>query len=56
MTKLIADVSHHRYVTDWEKIKENVAFLLAKATQRTNYIDPTVDDFIAGCEKHGIPY
>lgn len=56
MTKLIPDVSHHRYITDWSKAKANVDFLLAKATQRTNFIDPTLDDFIAGCEGNGLPY
>lgn len=56
MTKFIPDVSHHRYITDWSKVKDSVDFLLAKATQRTNFIDPTLDDFIAGCEKNNIPY
>lgn len=56
MTKLIADLSHHRYVTDWAKVRDNVEFLISKATQRTDYTDPTLDAFIKGCEDKQIPY
>ena len=54
MSKLIPDVSHWVYVKDWDKL--NVEFMIAKATQGTSCTDPKVSEFIAGCEKHGIPY
>ena len=50
------DISHYHPVCDWAKVKANCPFLISKATQGTGYVDPTLDSFIAGCEKHGIPY
>ena len=50
------DISHWKPVTNWSKAKANCAVLISKATQGTNYIDPTLDSFISGCEKNGIPY
>lgn len=50
------DISHHHPVNDWAKAKKNCAFLISKATEGRTYIDPTLHSFIAGCEKHGIPY
>lgn len=53
---LIPDVSHHVYVKDWDKIKGQAPFLLAKATQGTAHIDSKLKEFISGCEQHKIPY
>lgn len=52
----IPDVSHHRPVRDWNKVKESCSFLLSKATQGTTFIDNTLDTFIKNCEKNKIPY
>lgn len=54
--KTIPDISHYHPVNSWSKVKTSCSFLLSKATQGTNYVDPTLDDFIAGCEKNKIPY
>ena len=54
--KTIPDISHYHPVNSWSKIKDSCSFLISKATQGTNYVDPTLDDFIAGCEKNKIPY
>lgn len=53
---MIPDVSHHRPITDWSKVKSNVSFLISKATQGTSFIDDTLDSFIKGCEANKIPY
>ena len=53
---LIADVSHHAKVNDWDKVKKSCPFLISKATQGTWWVDETLDDFIKGCEKNAIPY
>ncbi len=55
-TTLIPDVSHYHPVIDWIAVKETCPLIISKATQGTSYTDPTLDDFIAGCEKHKIPY
>jgi GH25 family lysozyme M1 (1,4-beta-N-acetylmuramidase) len=56
MTKMIPDISHYHPVSDWVLVKDNVEMLISKATQGTAYIDPTLDDFIDGCEANKIPY
>ena len=56
MGKVILDISHYETVKDWQKLKENVSFLLFKGTQGTTYLDPTCYKNIENCEKHGIPY
>ena len=50
------DISHWKPVKNWNEVKENCPFIISKATQGTNYIDPTLDSFIKGCEANGIPY
>lgn len=50
------DVSHHDPVKNWDKVKNNCPFVIAKATQGTSFIDSTLDDFIKNCEKRKIPY
>ncbi|MCD8216709.1 MAG: hypothetical protein LUD01_01455 [Clostridiales bacterium] len=56
MAKLYPDISHYHPVSDWDKVQANCPFLISKGTQGTSYIDTTLDDFIAGCEKKKIPY
>ena len=56
MTKLYPDISHYHPVQDWDVVKENVDMLISKASQGLSYIDPTLYDFIDGCEEHAIPY
>lgn len=53
---LIADVSHHIKVNDWDKVKKSCPFLISKATQGTWLVDEYLDEFIKGCEKYKIPY
>lgn len=50
------DISHYHPVVDWVKVKNEVGFLISKATQGTSYVDSTLDDFISGCEDNKIPY
>ena len=50
------DISHWIPVKNWSEVKANCPFIISKATQGTNYIDPTLDSFIRGCEANGIPY
>lgn len=50
------DISHWIPVKNWSEVKANCPFIISKATQGTNYIDPTLDSFIKGCEANGIPY
>ena len=50
------DLSHYNPVTDWAAVKRNCPFLISKATQGTDYIDPYLFDFIRGCEENRIPY
>lgn len=50
------DVNHWHPVVDWTKVKRSAAFLITKATQGTDYVDPTLYDFIKNCESKGIPY
>jgi GH25 family lysozyme M1 (1,4-beta-N-acetylmuramidase) len=50
------DISHYHPVTDWDKVKKYCPFLISKATQGRNYIDPMLYDFIEHCEQKEIPY
>lgn len=50
------DISHWVPVKNWPQAKKACGFIISKATQGTNYIDPTLDSFIKGCEANGIPY
>ena len=56
MEKLFPDISHYHPVDNWKLVKENVSCLISKASQGTSYIDPTLYDFIEGCEKYEIDY
>jgi GH25 family lysozyme M1 (1,4-beta-N-acetylmuramidase) len=49
------DISHWNPIVNWDEA-EKCGFIISKATQGTSYIDPTLDSFISGCEKHHIPY
>ena len=52
----IPDISHYHPVDDWNLVRVNVDMLISKATQGTAYIDPTLYDFVEGCERENIPY
>lgn len=54
--KIIIDISHHHKVTDWKALKENVAFLIFKATQGTSFVDPDCASNIKNCERYNISY
>ena len=56
MGKLYPDISHWHPVINWPKAADACGLIISKATQGTGYIDPTLDSFIEGCEKHKIPY
>lgn len=43
--KYYADISRYRPVTDWNFVKKNCPFLISKATEGTDYTDPTLDAF-----------
>ena len=48
------DVSHWDGKIDWEKLKQtDIAFVYIKATQGTNYIDPTFREHWASAKQHG---
>ena len=53
---IIPDISHYETVKDWSKVSENAPFLIMKATQRTDWTDPTLKEVVAGCRRHNIPY
>lgn len=53
---LYPDISHWKPIQNWSQVKQACGFLISKATEGTGYIDPTLDTFIRGCEKNGIPY
>lgn len=56
MEKLHPDISHYHPVEDWDAVNEAVDMLISKASQGTAYIDPTLYQFVDGCERMGIPY
>lgn len=52
----IPDISHWKPVQNWAQAKANCSFIISKATEGVGYVDSTLNSFIAGCEKNGIPY
>ena len=54
--KYYPDISHHKPVQDWQKVKAGCPFLISKATQGTKFVDSTLQQFVAACENMGIPY
>ncbi len=50
------DISHYNSIFDWAAVKENCPFIISKATQGTEYIDPSLFEFIERCETNEIPY
>lgn len=56
MSKVILDISHHETVKDWKELKESVSFLIIKAVQGTDFLDPHCYNTIKNCEKYKIPY
>lgn len=53
---IIPDISHYEKVENWSKVSANAPFLIMKATQRTNWVDPTLKEVVVGCRKKNIPY
>lgn len=54
---LYPDISHWQTINgSWTQIKASCGFIIFKATQGTNFIDPKVSSFIAGAESAGLPY
>lgn len=56
MKKKYPDISNWHPVQDWAAIKYQCPFLISKATEGTDYTDPTLKDFVKNCEKYKIPY
>lgn len=56
MNVIYPDISHHETVKDWDSVKKNAPFIIMKATQGTDFIDPTLKSVIKNCEYKGIPY
>lgn len=56
MGKIHPDISHHHKVTSWDKLAKQCNFLISKATEGVDYVDPTLKTFIKECEKRKIPY
>ena len=54
--KKIIDISHHHPVKSWSDLQKDVEFLITKATEGVNYVDPTLKAVIKECEKRKIPY
>lgn len=54
--KMIPDISHHDPVTNWKIVKNNCEFLIMKATEGVEFIDPTLYSNISYCEKYQMPY
>lgn len=52
----IPDISHYNKVTNWNDVKLNCDFVIAKATQGVSFIDNTLDNNIKNFEKLKIPY
>jgi len=51
------DVSHYNPVSDWNGVKAaGVIGVIFKATEGTDYLDPTLADGIAGAAAAGVPY
>lgn len=53
---LYPDISHWKTVKNWPQAKQYCGFLISKATQGTNFVDSSLDQFVRGCESYGIPY
>lgn len=56
MSKLIADISHHKKVTDWGKFLNANGFVITKATEGKTFVDPMLKKFIVKCEAAKKPY
>lgn len=55
------DISQFNTVNDWEKVKKNVEGIVIRlgyrgCTTGTITYDPKFNEFVAACEKYGIPY
>ena len=56
MEKLYPDISHYHPVQDWDQFARAVGFAVSKGTQGLRFVDPYMKTFVAGCERHRIPY
>lgn len=52
---MFPDVSHHHPVKNF-KVAKKYEVIISKATQGTSYVDPTLKEFVKGCEANGISY
>lgn len=50
------DISHYHPISNIKLVKANCPFVISKATQGTNYVDPTLRSFVSQCEAYDIPY
>lgn len=53
---IIPDIWHETGVINWELLKRRTPFLIIKATQRADFVSPTLDKYIQKCEELKIPY
>lgn len=57
METCVIDISHHNTGIRWNAIKNSgMPFVIIKGTQRTDFISPTLDNYIQECEVRQIPY
>lgn len=53
---VIPDISHYETVKEWRKVAESAPFLIMKATEGTDYVDPTLGMVVTGCRSMNLPY
>lgn len=53
---IIPDIWHETGVINWDLLKRRTPFIIIKATQRTDFVSPTLDKYIQKCEEKKIPY
>lgn len=57
MTVKVIDISHWQSITSWANIKASgVLAVIAKATEGTNYLDPTFANTKAACGMQGLAF
>lgn len=56
MSAIIPDISHYEEINSWGTVSATAPFIITKATQRTNWMDPTLKSVVEGCRKKNIPY
>ena len=53
---IIPDIWHGTGSINWELLKCRTPFIIIKATQRADFVSPTLDKYIQKCEELKIPY